>query len=151
MHNNSIKPGAAAQLATITPEAVAAFELHQLSAYYRAAHPALRSLSWNLLQTALSPQTRPVLLAFALALDLLENEDARAYHAAQGDGETFPEPEGAIAGFWKGRMGSLETPELAAETTESEREAITRAALALFALAPITTAGSELATEGGLS
>lgn len=142
---NSIKSGAGSALA---PEVIAAFELQQLSAYYRVAPPALRSLAWNLLQTALSPKTRPVLLALALALDLLENEEAIAYHAAQGDGETFPTVEASIAFFWSGRMGTMEAPELATETPESERGPITSAARVLFSLPQLATGtGSELAPE----
>jgi hypothetical protein len=126
--------GAAPQPATVTPEFIAAFELQQLTAYYRAAHPALRSLSWNLLQTAISPQTRPVLLAFALALDLLENEDARAYHKERKDGETFPTMEAVIAGFLSGKYGVIDGKDLVNEATQEEREAITSAARVLFAL-----------------
>lgn len=132
-------PELAQELATVPPEVIHAFELQQLSAYYRAAHPALRSLSWDLLQTEITPQNRPLLLATILGLLLVENEEARAYEQAQGGSETFPSVEESVAFFWRARTQGEDSLLLAQGTPETEREAITSAARALFALAPITT------------
>lgn len=133
----------------ITDEQVAAFEIHQLSAYYRAAPPALRSLAWNILQTPPTAENRPVLLAFVLAMDILENEEARRYHAEQKDGESIPTQEEVIACFWQGMIGMCEGRELLDQTTESEAKAITSAARGLVSLCPERVAASKASKTPG--
>lgn len=147
----TLPPMVGGSTSDLSPEQIAAFELLQLNAYYRAAHPAMRSLCWNLLQTTPGPSLRPVLLAFVLALDLLENEEQKAYHAAHPEeGEfDFPTQEEAIGAFWSGTLGNMEDSELVKQTPESERGAITRAALSLLALCPAKVSASAASKSRG--
>lgn len=117
------------------------WEKEQLFVYYQSAPNALRTLSWSLLQEPITAQNRPALLAFMLAMDLLENE--KAMQEASALEPDFPDQAQVIASFWRGHVGMGDSRQLALMTTESEREAITAAALGLVALRPSPVPSAE--------
>ena len=107
--------------------------------HYHRAEERIQALCFNLAQTTETPQNLPVLLAFTLAMDLLEGDEYRQYwEAGERDPQETPvSAEEILAGFWRGTRGfGHSAPK---DVPQAQQGAITEAAKALFALESLQT------------
>lgn len=113
-------------------------EAQTVATNYNRSSQTIKSLCWGLLQTSESPRNLPLLLAFTLAMDLLENEEHKEWWQENKQDHPADEapygPSEVIAGFWRGVQGFGQGAPKG--VPKAQREAITGAALALVALAP---------------
>lgn len=162
MQTNSIKTGAAHQLATGTDDKKYDPELERLMAasciaewvsvatnYERHSSQKIKSLCWNLLQTPETPTNLPLLMAFGLAMDLLEGKEYAEHWEQEGSDpqETPASPSEVIAAFWRGVQGFGHCVHKG--IPQGEREAITGAALAMVALSPEKVKAGDASKKRG--
>lgn len=118
-------------------------EALRMAGYWQKAPERIKSLCWNLAQTPETTRNLPVLLAFTLAMDLLDAEwYATTWEAEGSDPKESPvSEESIIANFWRGAWGfGHSAPQ---DIHQAQREAITAAAKGLFALAEAPKLQSE--------